>query len=380
MAVPNVRPLAAAAAAAASSPSLEADPAASPPPRAVPPTRSLSPALDLALATVPACRHSSTRSCPSARRRPCASVSPPRCDPVLGCTLDPADPPGSSTCCPLTRSPVTRSRRRTARRACAATRTVCRPPRPRPSAHGRPRASSSSPTPTIRCRASALPRAPARGLSAAGSLTAATARPTSSDPVRRREYDLHVPLSSSFPSDFPSDPDAEPSFSSAPPPSASSTSSFFSNLFGAATGGSTGHADAEATFTSVFADLLEPEVGRERHGRTWSLVGGAGGAACGFIVGNLPGAVAGGASSLLLRLCAGRNEADPSDRLILPSDSVRRQSARRDPRREGQGRRRGLLQPRRRPQGRDPARARGKGLCDARRPGHGRRRVQAVIS
>jgi curved DNA-binding protein CbpA len=136
---------------------------------------------------------------------------------------------------------------------------------------------------------------------------------TLSDPVRRREYDLHVPSSSSFPSSFPDDPDAEPSFSSAPPPSASSTSSFFSNLFGAATGSGgapAGHADAEATFTSVFADLLEPEVGRERHGRMWSLVGGAGGAACGFIVGNLPGAAAGGTSLPLCLQSTSQSDAD----------------------------------------------------------------------
>lgn len=152
---------------------------------------------------------------------------------------------------------------------------------------------------SLRCHPDRLPPTATeaeRARSTARFQVVADAYYTLSDPVRRREYDLHVPSSSSFPSSFPDDPDAEPSFSSAPPPSASSTSSFFSNLFGAATGAApAGHADAEATFTSVFADLLEPEVGRERHGRMWSLVGGAGGAACGFIVGNLPGAAAGGA-------------------------------------------------------------------------------------
>lgn len=45
-------------------------------------------------------------------------------------------------------------------------------------------------------------------------------------------------------------------------------------------------------FGDVFADLLEPEVNHVR--KTWTVVGGAAGVALGFIVANVPGAVAGG--------------------------------------------------------------------------------------
>ncbi|CDZ97185.1 Molecular chaperone (DnaJ superfamily) [Phaffia rhodozyma] len=118
---------------------------------------------------------------------------------------------------------------------------------------------------------------------------------TLSDPARRREYDLHTPSSYSFPSSDPFDGTEESAYSSSSNvPPKESTSSFFSNLFNSATGGPAGHSNADETFTSVFADLLEPEVGRERAGRMWSLVGGAGGAAVGFVIGNIPGAMAGG--------------------------------------------------------------------------------------
>lgn len=44
----------------------------------------------------------------------------------------------------------------------------------------------------------------------------------------------------------------------------------------------------------MFEDLLEPEIGRSGNSRIWSLVGGAGGVALGFVCGNVPGALAGG--------------------------------------------------------------------------------------
>ncbi|KAL7413341.1 DnaJ domain-containing protein [Mrakia frigida] len=118
---------------------------------------------------------------------------------------------------------------------------------------------------------------------------------TLSDPVRRREYDLHLP--SAYSSSSYQDDDTENPFASGPPPTSSappptSASSFFSNLFsGTSTPGD--HADADETFTNVFSDLLEPELGRESHSRIWSIVGGGGGLALGFVVGNVPGALAG---------------------------------------------------------------------------------------
>ncbi|KAJ1963233.1 hypothetical protein GGI12_002171 [Dipsacomyces acuminosporus] len=52
------------------------------------------------------------------------------------------------------------------------------------------------------------------------------------------------------------------------------------------------HANADDVFGDVFEDLLRPEV--ERKGSMWSALGMASGAALGFIIANLPGAVAGG--------------------------------------------------------------------------------------
>ncbi|KAL1413017.1 hypothetical protein Q8F55_000766 [Vanrija albida] len=50
--------------------------------------------------------------------------------------------------------------------------------------------------------------------------------------------------------------------------------------------------DANRVFGDVFEELLEPEVAHVH--KTWSWVGGAAGAALGYIVANIPGAVAGG--------------------------------------------------------------------------------------
>ncbi|WOO76706.1 putative J domain-containing protein3 [Vanrija pseudolonga] len=56
--------------------------------------------------------------------------------------------------------------------------------------------------------------------------------------------------------------------------------------------GRTRRPDANRVFGDVFEELLEPEVAHVH--KTWSWVGGAAGAALGYIVANIPGAVAGG--------------------------------------------------------------------------------------
>ncbi|EJT49330.1 hypothetical protein A1Q1_01532 [Trichosporon asahii var. asahii CBS 2479] len=53
----------------------------------------------------------------------------------------------------------------------------------------------------------------------------------------------------------------------------------------------TGRPDANGIFGDVFEELLEPEVANVHH--RWRWVGGAAGAALGYIIGNIPGAVAG---------------------------------------------------------------------------------------
>ena len=50
--------------------------------------------------------------------------------------------------------------------------------------------------------------------------------------------------------------------------------------------------DADGVFGDVFEEMLAPEVQRVRP--WWSWIGGASGAAIGYIVANVPGAVAGG--------------------------------------------------------------------------------------
>ncbi|KAI8325474.1 DnaJ-domain-containing protein [Martensiomyces pterosporus] len=52
------------------------------------------------------------------------------------------------------------------------------------------------------------------------------------------------------------------------------------------------HTSADDVFGDVFEDMLRPEV--EGSGSWWSMLGMSSGAVLGFIVGNLPGAVAGG--------------------------------------------------------------------------------------
>ncbi|WWD17645.1 hypothetical protein CI109_102086 [Kwoniella shandongensis] len=64
--------------------------------------------------------------------------------------------------------------------------------------------------------------------------------------------------------------------------------------FGGASAGGHGGArpDAHGVFGDVFEEMLAPEVAHVRP--WWSWVGGASGAAIGYIVANIPGAVAGG--------------------------------------------------------------------------------------
>ncbi|KAK6905951.1 hypothetical protein I203_106786 [Kwoniella mangroviensis CBS 8507] len=57
-------------------------------------------------------------------------------------------------------------------------------------------------------------------------------------------------------------------------------------------GGMGGRPDAHGVFGDVFEEMLAPEVAHVRP--WWSWVGGASGAAIGYIVANVPGAVAGG--------------------------------------------------------------------------------------
>ncbi|OCF42122.1 hypothetical protein I317_04093 [Kwoniella heveanensis CBS 569] len=60
--------------------------------------------------------------------------------------------------------------------------------------------------------------------------------------------------------------------------------------------------DAHGVFGDVFEEMLTPEVARVRP--WWSWVGGASGAALGYIVFNVPGAVAGGKCiSFLIKFC-----------------------------------------------------------------------------
>ncbi|WVQ77116.1 hypothetical protein IAR50_006799 [Cryptococcus sp. DSM 104548] len=77
-------------------------------------------------------------------------------------------------------------------------------------------------------------------------------------------------------------------------------SSFFQNATGAAGGSSSAgekagagtRPDANNVFGDVFEEMLAPEVSHVRP--WWSWVGGASGAGLGYIVANVPGAVAGG--------------------------------------------------------------------------------------
>ncbi|WVQ82480.1 hypothetical protein IAT38_004609 [Cryptococcus sp. DSM 104549] len=125
-----------------------------------------------------------------------------------------------------------------------------------------------------------------------------------SDPARRAEYDqlFRSRPSTAFTEDNASEYEQEQASGNF----FQNFSHFFQNATGAAAGaaGSSsgrdektgaaagGRPDAEGVFGNVFADMLAPEV--ERVKPWWSWVGGASGMAMGYIVANIPGAIAGG--------------------------------------------------------------------------------------
>jgi len=108
-----------------------------------------------------------------------------------------------------------------------------------------------------------------------------------SDPSRRRDYD-HQYKSRSFNERTP-DPGASANFFAN-----------FANMFSGANTSDNAQTppeqqqrpDAEGTFNDVFEELLRPEV--ERSIPWWSYTGALCGAGVGFIIANIPGAVAGG--------------------------------------------------------------------------------------
>ncbi|WVF70237.1 hypothetical protein IAT40_005026 [Kwoniella sp. CBS 6097] len=134
-----------------------------------------------------------------------------------------------------------------------------------------------------------------------------------SDPARRAEYDalFRSRPSSAFTDDNASEYEQEQASGNF----FENFAQFFQNATGAGAGTSTGSApgekasagpgagsgagagmgarpDAHGVFGDVFEEMLTPEVARVRP--WWSWVGGASGAALGYIVFNVPGAVAGG--------------------------------------------------------------------------------------
>ncbi|WRT64381.1 uncharacterized protein IL334_001313 [Kwoniella shivajii] len=132
-----------------------------------------------------------------------------------------------------------------------------------------------------------------------------------SDPSRRAEYDA---LCNSRPSSaFTDDASSEFEQEQASGNFFENFSQFFQNATGTGTGTSSsekpspsgranagpgagagmgGRPDAHGVFGDVFEEMLAPEVAHVRP--WWSWVGGASGAAIGYIVANVPGAVAGG--------------------------------------------------------------------------------------
>ncbi|WVR06088.1 hypothetical protein IAU60_003116 [Kwoniella sp. DSM 27419] len=120
-----------------------------------------------------------------------------------------------------------------------------------------------------------------------------------SDPSRRAEYDA---LFRSRPSSaFTDDNASEYEQDQASGNFFSNFSQFFQNATGAAGAGAAGSTageslggrpDAHNVFGDVFEEMLAPEVAHVRP--WWSWLGGASGAAIGYIVFNIPGAVAGG--------------------------------------------------------------------------------------
>ncbi|KAK1925609.1 DnaJ domain-containing protein [Papiliotrema laurentii] len=125
-----------------------------------------------------------------------------------------------------------------------------------------------------------------------------------SDPARRAEYDslFRSRPSSAFTDETASEFEQEQASGSF----FENFSQFFQNATGAASGaagGATGadagagagpraRPDANGVFGDVFEEMLAPEVAHVRP--WWSWMGGASGAALGYIVANIPGAVAGG--------------------------------------------------------------------------------------
>ncbi|WWC86462.1 uncharacterized protein L201_001339 [Kwoniella dendrophila CBS 6074] len=126
-----------------------------------------------------------------------------------------------------------------------------------------------------------------------------------SDPSRRAEYDS---LFNSRPSSaFTDDNASEFEQDQASGNFFENFSQFFQNATGSASASNAGPSekaspntgrggaarpDAHGVFGDVFEEMLAPEVAHVRP--WWSWVGGASGAAIGYIVANVPGAVAGG--------------------------------------------------------------------------------------
>ncbi|ORY23349.1 DnaJ domain-containing protein [Naematelia encephala] len=115
-----------------------------------------------------------------------------------------------------------------------------------------------------------------------------------SDPARRAEYDalFRSRPSSAFTDDNASEFEQDQASSSF----FSNFSNFFQNATGTAgaegTEGTQARPDANNVFGDVFEEMLAPEV---QHVRPfWAWVGGGAGGALGYIVANIPGAVAGG--------------------------------------------------------------------------------------
>ncbi|KAI9823207.1 MAG: hypothetical protein M1826_000220 [Phylliscum demangeonii] len=126
---------------------------------------------------------------------------------------------------------------------------------------------------------------------------------TLSDATRRRDYDRMRPFRNFQPGPTAPD-DTGAAYEPTPPPASATSSSSYSFPWSAFGFGSAKRDDdgttpqSNAQFASVFEEMLRDEgLAEGQHarptGRFWSLVGGFSGGAMGFIVANLPGAVAG---------------------------------------------------------------------------------------